>query len=109
MINLMMAMDDDDDNDDDDDVDDAEEGEEEEEEEEDGGGGGGGGGGAVIVFISLCRVRFRSLYLGAQITWKFITKSPGHVLFTLQVTWTPSHLAKSQVTLVTDLRQLGCI
>ena len=42
-------------------------------------------------------------YLEAQVTWIFTSKSLDHFLFSLQVTWEPSHLAKSQVTLVADL------
>ena len=42
-------------------------------------------------------------YLEAQVTWIFASKSLDHFLSSLQVTWEPSHLAKSQVTLVADL------
>ena len=42
-------------------------------------------------------------YLEAQVTWIFTSKSLDHFLSSLQVTWEPSHLAKSQVTLVADL------
>ena len=42
-------------------------------------------------------------YLEAQVTWNFSSKSLDHFLSSFQVTWKPSDLAKSQVTLVADL------
>ena len=42
-------------------------------------------------------------YLEAQVTWNFSSKSLDRFLSSLQVTWKPSHLAKSQVTSVADL------
>ena len=46
---------------------------------------------------------FSISYLEAQVTLNFSSKSLDHFLSSLRVTWKPSHLAKSQVTLVADL------
>ena len=46
---------------------------------------------------------FSISYLEAQVTWNFAYKSLDCFLSSLQVTWKPSHLAKSQVTSVADL------
>ena len=45
---------------------------------------------------------FSISHLEAQVTWNFAYKSLDRFLSSLQVTWKPSHLAKSQVTSVTD-------
>ena len=42
-------------------------------------------------------------HLEAQVPWNFFYKSLDRFLSSLQVTWRPSHLAKSQVTSVADL------
>ena len=46
---------------------------------------------------------FSISYLEAQVTWNFAYKSLDCFLSSLQETWKPSHLAKSQVTSVADL------
>ena len=45
---------------------------------------------------------FSISYLEAQVTWNFAYKSLDCFLSSLQVTWKPSHLTKSQVTSVAD-------
>ena len=47
---------------------------------------------------------FTISYLEVQVTWHFPSKSLDHFLSSLQMTWKPSHLAKSQVTSVADLQ-----
>ena len=51
----------------------------------------------------LCQGPFSISYLEAQVTWNFSYKSLDRFLSSLQLTWKPSHLAKSQVTSVADL------
>ena len=47
--------------------------------------------------------RFSISYLEAQVFWNFSSKSLESFLSSLQVTWKPTHLAKSRVTSVADL------
>ena len=64
----------------------------------------------VVIFnVTIDQVPFSISYLEAQVTWNFAFKSLDHFLSSPQVTWKPSYVAKSQVTLVDDLRYLGLL
>ena len=57
------------------------------------------------------RVSLRNEFLGPfpipQVTWNFSSESLDRFLSSIQVTWKPSHLAKSHVTSVADLEKSG--
>ena len=64
----------------------------------------------VVIFnVTINQVPFSISYLEAQVTWNFAFNSLDHFLSSPQVTWKPSYVAKSQVTLVDDLRYLGLL